>query len=213
LAWQRAVHKVRNQKLDTYAFLLAWFFALLIPEFLANEGNPHALRAIGTLPVVMIMAVIPFMWIFKKYHSFGHSFRIFLISSMIAIFAFIGIADPIKYFVFFANSPEQHASFQANLSEVSKYINAVPASSEKYIITGSMERLTIKYLNPTLPNTFYIYPGEIDNINPVNPASAVYIFTNQDWNAINGLRDRIHNLNYQEHRNMFGDTFYTLIQN
>ena len=29
---------------------------MLIPEFMAAEGNPHALRSIGTLPVVFISA-------------------------------------------------------------------------------------------------------------------------------------------------------------
>ena len=213
LFWQRIRKGVRDEKMDLYAFLLAWFFALLIPEFLANEGNPHALRAIGTLPVVMIIAVIPFMWLLKKYNSFGHSFKIFVVSSMIAVFAFIGIADPIKYFVFFANSPEQHAAFQANLGMVSDYIRQIPTTSEKYIITGSMERLTINFLNPTIPNTFYVYPGEIDNINPTNPSAAVYIFTSQDWDSINGLRNRIKGLTYEEHHDNFGDSFYTLTNN
>lgn len=213
LLWVRFKKGVRDERMDVYAFLLSWFFALLIPEFLANEGNPHALRAIGTLPVVMIMAVIPIMWIFKKYNSFGHSFKIFTISTLIAASAFIAIADSVKYFVYFANSPQQHESFQANLAEVSKYINAAPETSEKYIITGSMERLTIKYLNPTLPNTFYVYPGEVGSISPSKISSTIFIFTNQDWDAINSLRNRIPGLEYQEHSNRFGDKFYTLKQN
>lgn len=212
LVWLRFHKGFISEKLNVLTFLLAWFFALLIPEFLANEGNPHALRAIGTLPVVMIMAVFPFVWIFQHYHNYGHAFKKFLLSSMIIIFAFIAFFDPIKYFVFFANSPEQHSSFQANLSEVSKFINTLPQTSEKFIVTGSMERLTIKYLNPTLPNTFYVYPGEIEKIAPSNLSSAVFIFTNQDWNAINSLRDRFPGLIYDEHFNKFGDKFYTLKQ-
>lgn len=210
LLWLRFKKGVRNEKLEVYVFLLAWFVALLIPEFLANEGNPHALRSIGTLPAVMIISVFPFMWVLKKYNSFGHGFRTFVLSISILTFAFIAIADPIKYFVYFANSPKQHQVFDANLRAVSDYIRGIPQSQEKYIITGSMERLPIKYLNPTISNTFYLYPGEVEKISPSNPDSAVFIFTGADWDAINYLRTKYEGFTFQEHRNNFGDNFYTL---
>lgn len=210
LFWLRFKKGQRSEKMDMYVFLLAWFFALLIPEFLANEGNPHALRSIGTLPVVIILSVIPFLWIMKKYHAFGHAYRIFTLSVLIATFIFLGIADPIKYFVFFANSPKQHEVFNANLRVVSDYIRTLPQSEEKYIITGSMERLTIKYLNPTISNTFYAYPSEVVSISPSNPQTAIMIFTGADWDAINALREKFPNLELKQHRNSFGDTFYTL---
>lgn len=210
LLWLRFKKGVRDEKLDIYVFLLAWLIALLIPEFLANEGNPHALRSIGTLPAVMIIAVFPFMWVFKKYHSYGHAFKTFTISIMIAAFAFIALADPIKYFIYFANSPKQHEAFDANLRVVSDYIRTLSEGQEKYIVTGSMQRLTIKYLNPTISNTFYLYPAEVESIVPSNPQSAIFIFTGADWDAINYLRSKYPEIKFEEHRNSFGDTFYTL---
>ena len=210
LIYIRFKNKVRDRRLEIYTFLLIWFFTLLIPEFLAAEGNPHALRAIGTLPVVMIIAVIPFMWIINKYHSYGNSFRIFVISSLIFSFAFIGIADSIKYFFFFANNPKQHQAFEANLKEVSNYIRTLPESSQKYIVTGSMQRLTIKYLNPTLPNTYYFYPGEANVIPDNNKTDFSVIFTSYEPNIINLIRDKFPNTSFEEHRNNFGDIFYVL---
>jgi 4-amino-4-deoxy-L-arabinose transferase-like glycosyltransferase len=210
LLWLRVRKGVRDEKMDIYAFLLAWFFTLLIPEFLAYEGNPHALRSIGTLPVVIIISIIPFLWIFKKYNQFGHSYKIFTISVLIGAFVFIGLADPIKYFVFFANSPKAHEVFDGNLRNASDYIRALPANESKYIVTGSMERLTIKYLNPTLTNTSYYYPGEIDQVAVNDNGKFVAIFTGWDWDAINSLRTRFPNLSFEEHRDKFGDTFITL---
>lgn len=210
LAWLRFKKGERNEKFDAYVFLLVWFFALLIPEFLANEGNPHALRAIGTLPVVMIIAVIPFMWIVNKYNHYGHSFKIFIASMFIFAFAFIGIADPVKYFVFFANSPKQHQAFEANLKEVSNYVRSLPTETEKYIVTGNMQRLTIKYLNPTLANTYYLYPGQADSISPVNKNDFVIVFTDSDWEKINATREGFPDISFVEHRNTFNDVFYTL---
>lgn len=206
----RFKNKVRDERLTTYAFLLAWFLALLIPEFLASEGNPHALRAIGTLPVVMLIATLPILWLTKKIGAFGHSFKILTISFFIFAFGFIAIFDSVKYFVFFANNPQQHSGFQGNLKEVSNYLRTLPVASEKIVVTGSMERLTIKYLNPTLPNTTYLYPGQVNNLTLANPVSAVIIFASPDWEAINTTRDLFPGINFEEHKNKFGDVFYTL---
>lgn len=210
LLWLRLRKDQRNENLHIYGFLLIWFLALLIPEFLANEGNPHALRSIGTLPAVIIISIIPFLWVFKRYNQFGHSYKIFTASLLVFTFIFIGLADPIKYFVFFANSPKQHEVFSANLRNVSDYIRSIPANQKKFIVTGSMERLTIKYLNPTLPNTIYLYPNEIEKISNQTDEKIIIIFTGWDWNSINTLRSRIQNLSFQEHRDNFGDVFITL---
>lgn len=210
LLWLRIRKGVRDEKMDIYVFLLSWFLVLLIPEFLANEGNPHALRSIGTLPVVLIISTIPFLWIIKKYNQFGHSYKIFTISVLIGAFVFIGLADPIKYFVFFANSPKQHQVFNANLRVISEYIRALPQDKQKYIVTGSMERLTINYLNPTLPNTSYLYPSEITKILSNSNNKFEVIFTGWDWDTINSLRGQIPGLTFKEHTNKFGDTFITL---
>ncbi|MEI7890737.1 MAG: glycosyltransferase family 39 protein [bacterium] len=210
LLWLRFKKQERNEKLDIYVLLLAWFFALLIPEFLANEGNPHALRSIGTLPAVIIISVIPFLWVFKKYSQFGHAYKTFTICMLTFAFVFIGLSDPIKYFVFFANSPKQHEVFDANLRSVSDFIRTLPAAEKKYIVTGSMERLTIKYLNPTLPNTFYYYPGEASNIQAAPNEKIQIIFTAWDWDTMNSLKDRIPNLKVEEHNNKFGDIFIIL---
>lgn len=166
LVYVRFKNNVRDKKLDVYVFLLIWLFTLLIPEFLAAEGNPHALRSIGTLPVVIIIAVIPFMWVVKKYHSYGHSFRIFIISILIFTFAFIGIADPIKYFVFFANNPKQHEAFDESMTDAAYYVNGLPASTEKYIIADEYTLRPIEFISARTENIFYTWPGHIEYINP-----------------------------------------------
>ena len=210
LLYRRFKNGIRDSRLVVYTFLLAWFFVMLIPEFMADEGNPHALRSIGTLPVVMILAVIPFVWIFKQMHEYSKNYKLFVISMLVAAFLFIGIFDMVKYFVFFANSPEQHQAFEANLTEVSNYVRTLPANEEKDVVTGSMQRLTIRYLNPDMANLNYFYPEQASGINPANMSNFVIILTDQDWPTINALRDRFPNVIYAEHADAFGDSFYTL---
>lgn len=210
LLWIRIRKGERRDELVKYTLLLSWFFVLLIPEFLANEGNPHALRSIGTLPVVILISTIPFIWILKKYNQFGHAYKSFTFSMLILVFVFIGISDPIKYFIFFANSPKQHEVFSANLKNISNFTRNIPEQKKIFIVTGSMERLTIKYLNPEASNITYLYPGEINRINPNNQEKVTIIFTGWDWDSINSLKTRIPNLIFQQHQDKFGDIFLTL---
>ena len=134
LLWNRFRKGVRDKKLEVYVLILAWFFTLLIPEFLAAEGNPQALRAIGTIPVVMLIATLPFLWIIRKINSFGHSFKILVISMLIFAFGFIAIFDTVKYFFFFANNPKQKEAFDKNLTDAAYWTNSLDSSTEKYIL-------------------------------------------------------------------------------
>jgi 4-amino-4-deoxy-L-arabinose transferase-like glycosyltransferase len=137
LLWLRIKKGVRDEKLYIYLFLLAWFFTLLIPEFLANEGNPHALRSIGTLPAVMIIAVIPFIWIFGKLQSARHAIKTVSVSLLICVLIFIAVFDLTKYFVFFANNPQQHGAFDESFKNMAVYLNSLPDSVHKYVLANA----------------------------------------------------------------------------
>jgi 4-amino-4-deoxy-L-arabinose transferase-like glycosyltransferase len=181
LVYVRFKNGVRSQRLDVYVFLLAWFFALLIPEFLAAEGNPHALRSIGTLPVVMIIAVIPFMWIINRYHNYGHSFKIFIVSILAFTFLFIGISDPIKYFVFFANNPKQSEAFDENLTDTAYYMNNLPPATKKYVISDNEYILRpIKFLSARTANVSYVWADYIKYMDPQNNNFAILLPEQKD---------------------------------
>jgi 4-amino-4-deoxy-L-arabinose transferase-like glycosyltransferase len=190
---------IRDEKLVSHSFLIVWFLVLLIPEFLAYEGNPHALRAIGTLPVVIIIAMIPIMWIINKYNTFGHSFNILAVSILIAFFAFIGLADPIKYFVFFAKNPKQMDAFDENLKTISQYINSLPASTVKYLVASEYSSRPIKFLSAKTENIFYTWPCHIKHINPTNN-NFVILIANSDPAILSEIKKMFPDLKMKEYR-------------
>ncbi len=200
---------IRDEKLVLYSFLLIWFFTLLIPEFLAYEGNPHALRAIGTLPVVMITAIIPVMWLVNKYHSFGHSFKIFVVSVLIAIFAFVGLADTIKYFVFFAKNPKQLDAFDENLKTISQYVNNLPASTAKYLVASEYTSRPIKFLSAKTENMFYTWPCHIKHINPVNN-DFVILIADPDPTILSEIKKMFPDLKVKEYRKSEKNFYFEL---
>jgi 4-amino-4-deoxy-L-arabinose transferase-like glycosyltransferase len=210
LLWLRFRKKVLDEKLAVYLFLLAWFIVLLIPEFLASEGNPHALRAIGTIPVVMLMATIPFTWIFGKIDNFGKTFKLIMLSILFGVFIFIGSFDTIKYHYFFANNPLAHQSFEANLTSEARYILALPKESEKFVIAQSMQRIPIEFLNDKTPNLTYFYPGEIEQLSPKNLSNSYILMNDFDQDILAKLQLRFPSLKLETIRNSFGDTFFVL---
>jgi hypothetical protein len=136
LLYLRFKHDVRDEKLVIYIFLLGWFFAMLLPEMLTEEGLPHALRSIGTMPVVFIIATIPFLWILGRAVKSGYFFRASMASLFIFIFLFIGLWDPIKYFVFWANNPNQHGQFTESYKNIATYLNSLPPDTNKYVFAN-----------------------------------------------------------------------------
>lgn len=206
LLYLRFRQDVHDEKLYMYFLLLAWFACMLAPEFLTAEGLPHALRAIGTIPVVMIFATIPFLWLLGKIESQSYSVRIVLLSLIAAAFVFIGVFNTVKYFVFFKNNPMQHVSFSTNLKDLAYQMRTYPDYVEKYVIAENMERIPIKFLNHSMPNTFYIYPGEISSVNP----AAEFVILLTDEGLIEKIRQSFPDAQITLFENFPGDKFWEI---
>lgn len=214
LFFARIFKKERNIALAIYAFLILWFFAMLAPEFMTAEGNPHALRAIGTLPVAMIFSAMTFEFFYKKVQRHGNIFRFISASLMILIFLSIGAFNAVKYHIVWAKKQETAQSFNKNLMEVSAYMKTVPNYEQKYIIAESMQRIPIQLFNQNMPNVSYFYPGEVENISPSDENDFAIIATDpSNWEIISKLQSRFPNLTLEEKKNDFGTSFYILKSN
>jgi 4-amino-4-deoxy-L-arabinose transferase-like glycosyltransferase len=125
LFYLRIRHKVRDEKLAIYGTLLIWFLIMLAPEFLSDEGLPHALRAIGTIPVVFIFSTIAFLWFIGKLEKSNRIYKTTTLTVLIIIFAAIGTFNTVKYFYFWANNRNQHGQFNENYKNMSVYLNSI----------------------------------------------------------------------------------------
>lgn len=209
LIYLRFRHDVHDRKLYIYFMFLAWFIVMLAPEFLTAEGLPHALRAIGTTPVVMIFATIPFLWILGKAEENSKGFRITVLSLITACLIFVGLFNTIKYFVFFGNNPKQAGSFNENLKEIAYYAREIPQSTETFIIAENMERIPIKFLNPGLENIKYIYSSQLDSINPKSD-DFIILMTDPRDEFYQDLKKRFPELGIFQHNTKHKSTFIEL---
>jgi 4-amino-4-deoxy-L-arabinose transferase-like glycosyltransferase len=208
--FERFSKKIRNPQMDKYVFLMAWFFAMLAPEFLTAEGNPHALRSIGTLPVVFLFSAITFDMLLKKTEECKESLKKLCVGLIIFALVFIGIFNSVKYHYFWANSIEAARAFEKPLMDISDYLKTVPPATEKYILTGNMQRVPIRLFNEKMPNITFLYPGQSEDIKPQKPGDFLVILTERNDQVAKALVARFPGLQFEEKRDQLGTGYYIL---
>jgi hypothetical protein len=184
---------------------------MLVPEFMTNEGLPHALRAIGTQPAVFILSALSFNYVWEKANKNNPIYQKLVVSIAVFMLFVIGIFNISKYFVFWAKNPKTAQSFEQNITELSFYAQALPKNTEVYALLGNMQRIPPRLFNWGNPNFHDLHPAELDKINPRDPNNLVILFS--DYNKdeiIKNVQIRFPNLVFYEVRNPAGLTFYIL---
>jgi 4-amino-4-deoxy-L-arabinose transferase-like glycosyltransferase len=166
---RRLKHGERNKELSACFLFLGWFFVMLMPEFLTDEGLPHALRAIGTLPVVMLIASTPLLWIGEKVRRLQPGARTAALSLFAVALVGMGAVNVAKYFVFFANNPHQYASFNANFKNMALYLLERPAEENKYLYTNSGGILSENDLPIAAQPVAFLTYGKVRNLTYIKP--------------------------------------------
>ena len=182
----------RNVKF-VYSILLAWLVIMSFPATLTREGIPHALRSIGMIPPVMIVAGLGayhfyewlFLWFEKqKARAPDISKKLTRIQKELAILLLgVLLLIPIftyrNYFVYWANRPETYFAFSTDLLHLGQYLRDLPPDVQKYVIVNmpgtEVRGLPMPAQTPMFAtNTFgeekrekrnirYLLPAEVNN--------------------------------------------------
>ena len=161
-------------------FLLSWLAVFLLPNILATEGNPHALRALGAMPAAMIFSGIGLVWLYKKIQKYFDNKienpdfvkyknqllrlkkEIFLF--LIIFLIFVGAYDFNKYFTLWAFNSNVASAFSQSQVKIADYLNNLPKETEKYAIWDASDRATDTGL-PVSAQTVYFLTTEKTKIN------------------------------------------------
>lgn len=164
LLGRRFREKIRDPVLVRTAFLLAFFFVMLMPEFLTEEGLPHALRAIGTQAPVFLMATLGILLIIKKAKTVYPGTRLAIYSFLfLALFAGAMI-NLTKYFVFFAESPTQMGAFNKNFRNMAEFILSLPPEAPKYIVPNGGGKMLDNGLPVSAQPIVFLTNGKTNNV-------------------------------------------------
>ncbi len=194
---------------SVHILLLAWFLLMLAPEFLTVEGLPHALRSIGTLPVVYLFASIGIGTIWHIFENHRLLFREFFVPFLVIILIYIALFGMIKYHVFWAQKPEMAHAFNKNLTDIAYAVKKAPPESVKIVIAGPLERLPIMLLNTSTPHITVLYPHEVPTFSPPTSPYIIYM-TDCSQNSIANLPKYFNKLPFTRYTSSLGSYYCTL---
>ncbi len=210
LIFRRIRKKQFQPKMNAFTFLLAWFFIMLAPEFMTAEGLPHALRAIGTIPPVMIFSGMAFNFWLEKSQKSSPKIKKLLLVLLFSTLIFVGLFNSIKYHLFWANQKETAVSFEKVLLNISHYLEIIPEEKPIFIITGNMQRVPIKLLNHQRGNITYLTPGELVKTNIKNQEHYYLIMTQKNEADIDYVKNLDSEIKINEIPDSQGITFYVI---
>lgn len=206
----RFTRKIRDQRLEIYAFLLSSFFIMLIPEVLADEGNPHALRSIGTMPAVFILAAMTFNFFWDYARERPAVFKKVTASILFLMLVSIGVFNGVKYELVWAKEPQTAQAFDKNSMDMADYLKTRPADEEKFVVAESMNRIPIKLFNLTTPNVHYVYHSQATRITPKNQTDFIIILTDNYPPTIATLKNKFPQLTLQKKTDNLGASFWIM---
>ena len=162
-------------------FALLWFLIFLLPNILTVEGNPHALRAVGAIPAVMLFSGVGLVWIYKKMKIYFDKKQILPI--LIFFLVFVAVNDFNRYFNQWAFNLNVARAFSREQVEISNYLNNLSPQTERYVLWHPDDRATdnglpvsaqtVYFLTSQKTNIAYLRADEIDKIKLGNNGSVI----------------------------------------
>jgi len=168
--------------------VFAWLIFGILPAAASDEGIPHALRSILALAPALILATIGGVWLYrliKKY--WGVTAAKTLAAIFLVVVAGWGYYD---YFVVWAQNPNVAGAFSATYVTIGQQINALPASTPKYVVVnagGVLERGIPTPAETTMfvthsfttsdsaaANIHYLLPNQTSSIPAGTPSADVF---------------------------------------
>ena len=138
--------------------LFVWIALMSLPAVLTKEGLPHALRSIGMIPPVIIIAAFGAWWLLDralewfegqkgKYPNFSH--QLSRIQKEIVVLAalsllFIPVITYRDYFLRWAFKPNTHEAFTVSLLNLGNFLERLPRSTQKYVVVNSIPWVRVR---------------------------------------------------------------------
>jgi 4-amino-4-deoxy-L-arabinose transferase-like glycosyltransferase len=117
-----------------YRFLLLWFGVMMTPAFLTADMIPKGVRVLGVVPGVFVFPALAMEWASEKLKVKSQKWIPFLPFSFLLL-TWVGSAawTTYDYFIAWANAPQVPLKFDADMVEVSDFIQRQPANQPIYV--------------------------------------------------------------------------------
>jgi len=174
-------------------FLLTWFALGALPAVLSDEGIPHALRSILMIVPAMTFAAIGAVTLYRLAAA---RLNVRWIAALTALFIAVVVTGAYtQYFIAWAKNPNVALRFNADCVAIGNQINALPPTTQKYVVIYALEGGVVDYGLPTpvapvlyftnsfvpdaaaqrvVKNIHYLLPSEAGQIPSGTPSSTIF---------------------------------------
>ncbi len=137
--------------------LPVWLGAMILPGALTWQGVPHALRTIGAIPPVFLLAALGADAVFELLATRKAWQWAFLI-----VVAATGLFEYYRYFGVWANQPSTREAFTHNLVSIGDYLNALPDNTPRFVVATAdpMPSQTVIFVTQGHPAATYLSPEQ-----------------------------------------------------
>ena len=113
--------------------LLAWLLLMSLPATLTREGLPHALRSIGMIPPIMLLAGlgahVSYLYVANRAGEKKATVLLMLTLTLIPLSTYY------VYFSLWANNDATYRSFSTDVYRMGTHINNLPPETTKFVVT------------------------------------------------------------------------------
>ena len=168
--------------------VFVWFILAVIPAAASDESIPHALRSILTLPPTIFLAAIAGVWAYHMLRNNGFKKTAMTLTLLFAII--VAVNAYTSYFITWAKNPNVYWAFNENYVETADQMNALPASTPKYVVVtagGVLARgipvpaETVMFLTDSFTTSTqianhitYLLPDQTSTIPEGTPANEIF---------------------------------------
>ncbi|MGD2206227.1 MAG: glycosyltransferase family 39 protein, partial [Anaerolineae bacterium] len=175
-----------------YLFVLTWLAVMSAPAVLSQYG-PIAKRAIGTLPVFIVLIVIGALapwdtlrrWVLRRRLRWGRVLATFVLVVIIAGFLYGTVLTYYDYFVVWAGDPDLFTHFEVGPTAIGQYVGTLPLEERVYISPIPPDHPSIVYNSHMRPGVKG-YDGRVCVVVPAQPEQSItyVIVSDQDPNSL-----------------------------
>lgn len=177
----------------TYFALLVLLGSLLLPEVLTAEGIPHALRAVGALPIAIVLAVVGINYLLERWNKtfpINSAARSLGASGVALLLMLSGLHGYQSYFVAWAGDPATYKAFSEDMSQLASYANRNQSNHQRYLVIGGYSNIAVEYLTHNKTTYTRLEPAQIAGYNFSNGPKQFLISTDFKQKALEVLAQK-----------------------
>ncbi len=198
-----------------YFMILAIFGTMLLPAALTAESLPHALRAVGAMPAVFIIAAIGINYFLARWYatfpvnSVARNIGVSLVALLLLLTAFQGYK---QYFVAWAQDPRTYEAYAEDMVRAAYYLNANglknnTQGSGNYLVVDGYSVKTVEYLSHKKANFTRLDLSDLRNLPIGTTGSKLFIIgvNHNTDSALEVLRAKFPKGRLSPHHSPFSD--------